>query len=823
MNDRRDASPLLRNTMDMISSQGSEEGIPGYKPMVPTSPVEENPIPTIDFLGAFWRRKSIVFLLAAVGAGLAGLLYSQMTPTFASMTRIMLWIQAPPSVINGDVIPQPVALEKQRTLLSSTAVLSMAYKTGSLDKLKTFEKSEAPVSELRDMITVNPVGKDTSSDALEIRCEGKIRDDLEPILSQVVLQYMEATKDDSRESGDNSVELIKELEAKLLEDRTSVENRYYALVKKLDLASENDSGRFENPFLVDLAKLKTQRDEFLKEYRQADQLLQEVLTAVSPDRTSDDAMKLAVIEAKKYFNMIGREDGFSLMALEDQQRAIRYEQRIETANAEVLALEAEREETAKRYGENHPSVEFIDSRYQAAMAAKNRLMEELDTMRSITTGNTAKPKKNEAAIQDARTREEELVRMYAAALQNRRERAQYNLEKTDEDIRDLTEKSREVLEEIVEVNMLREQLNDANTSVAQVLEKLAALEVISDKDNYTNTRVKIIDPASSPMQVFPILWKFLLIGTVLGGLFGAGLAVLIDHSDLAYRTPIDIQESMNVPVLCKVPRIKKANIDKDFPGSPMLVTAINTSSSAAETFRAARTSLLFAAGQSGHRVFMFTSPSPGDGKSTTVANLAISLAQTNKKVCLVDADFRRPRVQQNFGVQFEPGSLQYLSGEVPLDECLRPCVFQNNLTLLTTGGRPKNPGELVASPAYGDMVAELRKQFDFVLIDCPPVIPVADATSLSSIVDGIILVLRIRRGVILSAHKAKERLDLVQGNLMGVIVNGMDENLYYNEYGTYYRGVYYYGYQYARSYDREYSDYSDKLPGRNAAKRAGKV
>jgi len=143
--------------------------------------------------------------------------------------------------------------------------------------------------------------------------------------------------------------------------------------------------------------------------------------------------------------------------------------------------------------------------------------------------------------------------------------------------------------------------------------------------------------------------------------------------------------------------------------------------------------------------------------------------------------------------------------------------------LLTSGGRPKNPGELVASPAYADMISELRKQFDFVLIDSPPVIPVADATSLSSIVDGIIMVLRIRRGVILSAHKAKERLDLVQGNLMGVIVNGMDENLYYNEYGTYYRGVYYYGYQYSRSYEREYSDYSDKLPGKRGSRNAAKV
>ena len=158
-------------------------------------------------------------------------------------------------------------------------------------------------------------------------------------------------------------------------------------------------------------------------------------------------------------------------------------------------------------------------------------------------------------------------------------------------------------------------------------------------------------------------------------------------------------------------------------------------------------------------------------------------------------------------------------GESSLDEALRPCEFQNNLTLLTTGGRPKNPGELVASNGFADMITELRSRFDIVLIDSPPVIPVADATSLSAVVDGIVLVLRIRRGVILSARKAKERLDMVQANLMGVVVNGMDENIYYNEYGTYYRGAYYSGYNYGRYYDRQYSDYSDRPRTEKPAKR----
>ena len=416
-----------------------------------------------------------------------------------------------------------------------------------------------------------------------------------------------------------------------------------------------------------------------------------------------------------------------------------------------------------------------------------------------------------------RTRDQETLQLYTAALLNQRERAKYTLDKLSEDITDLSEKSNQIAGDITELNMLRDQIDERRESVTQILEKLSAMRVVSG--NYSTTKVKIIDEASSPEQVYPKLWKFLAVGLFVGGLLGACLAVLIDHSDLAFRTPIDIQESLNVPVICKVPRIRKGRVSKDFVGSPMLITAYNSNSSVSETFRAARTSLLFSAAQSGSKVFMFTSPSPGDGKSTTIANLAISLAQTNKRVCLVDADYRRPRVQQNFGVQFEPGGMQYLMGESSLDEALRPCEFQNNLTLLTSGGRPKNPGELVASNGFADMISELRSRFDIVLIDSPPVIPVADATSLSAVVDGIVLVLRIRRGVILSARKAKERLDMVQANLMGVVVNGMDENIYYNEYGTYYRGAYYSGYNYGRYYDRQYSDYSDRPRTEKPAKR----
>lgn len=811
--------PNLQYGFDDASSIGRASGVP-----------DEPPIPNIDFYGALWRRKSVIVLLSVLGAAIASLLYTQVTPVYASVMKLMLFVQAPPSVINGEVVPQPVSLEKHRVLLSGQTVLAEAIRNGQLDKLPTFQGADSPISDLRKMLTISPVGKDLTSDALEIECEGKIKEDLPGILNQVVASYISAIEKDSEISGKESVELIERLQRSLVDDQKVDQDRYYQLLKELNLTAENDKGRWVNPYVSEIEKLRLERDEILQEFRDADQQLQQIQVAMDPQNKRDDLLRLAVIEGRKYFNLDKQDRGLDFlngMSEEDRLRLMRYEQRMEAANADVVAMDSERVEAQARYGAKHPQVEFVEGKYQAAVATRNRLNQELETLRGFLRREQEIEKNGDAISgpgglrnemvesvaeslsKEVRTRDSDILQIYAAAMSNKRDRAKYNLDRIAEDITELTNKSTVIAGDITELNMLRDQIEDRRNTVGQILEKLSAMRAMSN--SYSSTRVKIIDEASYPLQVFPKLWKFLLAGLTLGGLLGCGLAILIDHSDLAYRTPIDIQENLNTPVLCKIPRIKKSKVPEGFSGSPMLVATHQPNSSVSESFRAARTSLLFTAAQNGGKVFMFTSPSPGDGKSTTIANLAISLAQTNKRVCLVDADYRRPRVQQNFGVQFEPGGMQYLEGQCSLDDAIRPCEFQNNLSLITTGGRPKNPGELVASHTFSEFINELRTRFDFILIDSPPVIPVADATSICSLVDGIIMVLRIRRGVVLSAHKAKSRLSMVNGNLIGVIVNGMDENLYYNEYGTYYRGSYYHGHSYKKYYDKKYSDYSDRV------------
>jgi len=287
---------------------------------------------------------------------------------------------------------------------------------------------------------------------------------------------------------------------------------------------------------------------------------------------------------------------------------------------------------------------------------------------------------------------------------------------------------------------------------------------------------------------------------MIAGVLGVGLAILVDHSDLAFRTPIQIHEKLRIPVICKISKLPRVKTEPGFKGSPMLISALKPSSVAAEAFRSGRTALMFASAKINGNLFLFTSPSPGDGKSTMTANFAVSLAQAGKSVLLIDADFRRPRVHHFFGFDIKPGFCDVLEGK-PLEECIRPSGLVPHLSVLTTGGRPKDPGEIVTSQSFHKLLEEVREKYDYVLIDSPPLLPVADAASMSTLVDGVILVLRIRRGVMVASHRAKEQLDLVNARVLGVIVNGLDQNPYYTDYGYYSA----YGYQkgYGRYYDSQ--------------------
>ncbi|WP_189244344.1 CpsD/CapB family tyrosine-protein kinase [Anoxybacillus ayderensis] len=216
-----------------------------------------------------------------------------------------------------------------------------------------------------------------------------------------------------------------------------------------------------------------------------------------------------------------------------------------------------------------------------------------------------------------------------------------------------------------------------------------------------------------------------------------------------------------------------------------LITKTNPKSPISEQYRTIRTNIQFSVVDRPLRSIMVTSSAPAEGKSTTVANLAVVFAQQGKKVLLLDADLRKPTVHYTFRKNNYIGLTNILTKQSSLQIAVRETDVEN-LFVLTSGPIPPNPAELLGSAAMEDLLAEAYEQFDIVLFDTPPVLAVTDAQILANQCDGVVLVVHSGKTEIEAAQKAKELLLAAKGKLLGVVLNQkkQKESNYYYYYGN---------------------------------------
>jgi len=218
---------------------------------------------------------------------------------------------------------------------------------------------------------------------------------------------------------------------------------------------------------------------------------------------------------------------------------------------------------------------------------------------------------------------------------------------------------------------------------------------------------------------------------------------------------------------------------------PKLITHSDPKSPISEAYRILRTNIQFAGLDKPLKRVAITSSIPGEGKSTTMANLGVTMAQAGTKVIIVNADLRRPFIGKLFGLSEHIGLTTVLMGRVSLDEVIMPTAVPN-LFVLPSGPIPPNPSELLGSQAMANLLAELDKKADIVLIDCPPVIAVADTAILAPKVDGIILLARIGHVPKDLVLKTKANLEAAKARILGVVASRVKIQGSHNYYYYYY-------------------------------------
>jgi succinoglycan biosynthesis transport protein ExoP len=273
---------------------------------------------------------------------------------------------------------------------------------------------------------------------------------------------------------------------------------------------------------------------------------------------------------------------------------------------------------------------------------------------------------------------------------------------------------------------------------------------------------------------------------------GIGLAFLLDFLDDTVKTLDDVDRYIHLPALAMIPASRGGSRLKGLPQanagpgeSTALAMVDDVRSPIAESYRHLRTSLLLSSAGQPPKTILVTSSQPSEGKTTTAINTAYMLAQTGAEVLIIDCDLRRPRLHAQFEVPNTKGLTTWLSGERVLDNLLQTCPRTPNLKILTSGPVPPNPAELLGSEEMRRLLGQLSERFAHIIIDSPPAISFTDASILSTMVDGVMLVVHGGRSSRAVVRRAKQQLLDVGAHIFGVVLNNVKletQDYYYSGY-----------------------------------------
>ncbi len=296
-------------------------------------------------------------------------------------------------------------------------------------------------------------------------------------------------------------------------------------------------------------------------------------------------------------------------------------------------------------------------------------------------------------------------------------------------------------------------------------------------------------PPSAPFS--PKLLQNTILAILLGMIVGAGIAFTREYLDDSVTSKEDVERAAEgISVIARIPTVEKW---KAF-GDALIVSLDAPTSGAAEAYRSLRTSVQFLALDRSHRLILVTSPNAGEGKTTTLANLAVALGRVGQRVCMVSCDLRRPRLHHFFDLPDNLGLTSVVFGQAPLSDVIQKVPGLDTVSFLGSGPTTDNPAELISSLRMKGILTSLAALYDIVLIDSPPILPVTDASILASCVDGVVVVVKAHSTKKRSLSQACGQLRQVDAPIVGLILNGSTEEASY---------TYEYTYQYSDETERK--------------------
>ncbi len=671
-------------------------------------------------------------------------------------------------------------------LLTSTLLLTEAHKQINPDAhamvFCLLPDPNAFVSRVRSGLSVVR-GGDKNLEASTIRL---IMRDSNPKIAKesldlIYLAYREHVSGRSQDTGAEAIKILTKAQEQHETELRQAETEYQEFVRSAQVLLVGDEifSRDHNHLRsleTELASTDTSIHDLQQRLAQVEHYL-----ATPPDEANKlDHLLVMHKDSERlqlFLQAAGSIDGSTQKSMEQQV--------VEEEYKKLISLSLRAEVLAKEFGPDHPVLQTVQ---EQIAVAKNFIRDQ---------------RSDEVEPLSPSLSPQEMVTAYRSLLLSDLEQLTLRKDEIDAELPDLSAKVKELEGVRLQFSSLQGKMERASERYEDVSHRLQELNLTAST---LGVSTDVLEPAFLPQfPIEPNLFRMLMMGIGLGSMVGIGLAYLAETLDQTFRDPDDLQQTLRAPLLAHIPRFRLTTQSKSLAQqlkvSPMLRAMIAPRSIESEIFRLLRTSVLQWIKREHGKVIAVTSAHPGDGKSTVIGNLAVSMAQAGQKVLLIDADMRRPKVATAFGIAESPGLTDCLDGDLDLDGAVvQSC--QDRLSLLPSGSPHAQPAELLESFRFQALLDQCREKFDVILLDSPPLLAVADPVILSQVTDGMVLAVRVQKNGRQSVERARAMIDEEHTRIIGVVVNGVSSQD--QQFGYGYRGKSY-TYGYVHKYQRRYA------------------
>ncbi len=671
-------------------------------------PMMDRDVASGNLFQILWGGRWLILLAVAAALAAAYLYVRTVTPLYESAARILIDKPGPQP---GSDVPQPVGSTSSNYLQTQASMItSRQIIVAALrdPNVLTLPTLRTMHYPVEEVIRTLSASVGKNIDIIRVSARSARPEDAAQIVNAVVRAYIRWHEANRQLS---TADLLRELNSQL-------EKRYQELRTK-----RKEQMMFEQryPEVVESVRggVASQTLELLKR-----DLATARLNTVQQDSYYEGLKRFETDSGKLRQYILGRGDS-TAAAMDERERA--------QLEDELLKTRWQLEDLAAGGAVQHTRLTLLKNR-EADLQEQIAQLDKEFVQKQLALGK--------ALSEDAHEREKQLANMY---------------EKEFAKVQNLSGQDSEYAFIVSECEMLQ-SLCDS------LLKQINALDLSA---SFEGLKIHVLEqarPATEPSS--PQMTRVIGIALVLGLMAGAGLALLRDWRDQRVRSADEIVAILGVPVLGAVPSISKR---RAVARGQRLRFAPHSRES--EAYRAIRTALLFGAPRSQAMTVLVTSPARQEGKTTLVSNLGIAMAQAGQRTLIIDADLRKPMQHRVFAMNGQgQGLTDVLAGTAVLDETIRPTDVEG-LHVLAGGPSVPNPSEILNSKAFTDLLTQVTRQYDHILVDSPPVGDVTDAQILAAFCGVTLLVLRADRSTRIPTQRARDALLTVRARLAGVVVN----------------------------------------------------